>query len=184
MSYDIKLFKPEPDIDPLTSAQREEEEEQQTLLELDPVQEALKLRIVTALTATNSQIQPMWPDYEKIAAHEKTTPDSARLKHRWIELNDNNDRSGIQIQLFDHEAFISVPYWHDDLQAETVFHQIWEYLRIINREAGYVAYDPQLDEILDLNQDYSESLQSYAGTRQAVADQLPGITIGDTSPKG
>ena len=55
MSYDIKLFKPEPDIDPLTSAQREEEEEQQTLLELDPVQEALKLRIVTALTATTDR---------------------------------------------------------------------------------------------------------------------------------
>ncbi len=182
MSYDIRLFKPKPNEDPLVTAQREGDE-QQPPAELDPVQEALKLRIITALTTTNLALHPLWPNYQDIAARENISIEAAKLKHRWVQLDERESKQGIQILLFDDEAFISVPYWHDGVQAEEVFQRIWKYLRVINRESGYAAYDPQLGILLDLSQDFSAALRLYTGTRRAVAEQMPGIELGRSRPK-
>jgi hypothetical protein len=129
MSYDIHLFKPRPYEDPLITAQREEDEPL-PLTELDPVQEALKQRIVTALTTANSALQPLWPNYQDIAARENVSNvsiEAAKLKHRWIQLDERGSNEGVQILLFDDQASISAPYWHDDAQAEDVFRRIWNF---------------------------------------------------------
>jgi hypothetical protein len=182
MTYDIRLFKPRPDEDPLITAQREDDEEP-SLSELDLVQEAIKQRIVTALISTNSALQPLWPNYQDIAARENISIEAIKLKHRWVQLDERGSQQGIQILLFDGEASISVPYWHDGAQAEDVFRRIWNYLRVINRESGYMAYDPQLGILLDLSQDFSAALHLYTGTRKAVAEQMPGIELGTSQPK-
>ena len=177
MSYDIRLFKPRPDEDPLITAQREEDE-QTPLFELDPDRKALRQRIIIALTTANSALQPVWPNYKEIAVRENISIEAAKLGHRWIQLDEHGSKHGIQILLFDDEAFISVPYWHDNAQAEDVFQKIWDYSRVISRESGYVAYDPQLGMMLDLSQDFSKTLHHYTGTREAVVDQMPGIELG------
>jgi hypothetical protein len=148
MSYDIRLFKPRPHEDPLVTA-RTEADEDFPLTPPDPEKETLKRRVAAALIAASPLLQSYEFDYEAIAKFRKISVEEARLQYRHIELNGPDNGNGIQILLFDDEAAISVPYRHDAAKAEAAFQEIWDYSRIIQRETGYVIYDPQLDEILD-----------------------------------
>ena len=42
-------------------------------------------------------------------------------------------------------------------------HELWSYLEIISREAGYLIYDPQLDRIIEPSAGYDDSLSCYCG---------------------
>ena len=173
MSYDIVLFRPRPGEDPLTTAHSEFGEMEQQVSPPDPAKESLKHRVASALMGENPLLEPIGFGYEEIAKFEGISVKDAKLKYRHIELNGPEDGNGIQIQLYDDEAYLSVPYWHEGAKAESTFQEIWKYLNIIQREAGYVAYDPQLDMILDLSRGYSEALNVYTGTHNAVMGQMP-----------
>jgi hypothetical protein len=176
MSYDIRLVKPRPNEDPLVTAHAEADEDFR-LLPPDPDKEMLKRRVASALIAVNPLLQPFKPDFEAIAKSQKISVDEAKSQYRHIELNGSDDGNGIQILLFDDEAAISVPYWHDGTKAEATFREIWDYLRIIQRETGYAAYDPQLGAILDLSKGYTKALPVYAHARKTVVEQMPAIVL-------
>lgn len=174
MSYDIILFKPREDEDPLTTARRDNDLGELPVTPPDPSKEALKQKVASSLMPANASLEPFKFNYEEIAKIERISAERAKLKYRHIELNGPDDSNAIQIQLYDDQAFVTVPYWHDGAKAEAVFKEIWEYLNIIQRETGYVAYDPQRDAILDLSQGYTQALSLYTGT-QAVMTDLPNI---------
>lgn len=148
MSYDFVLLKPRDGEDPRVTAQEYSQEFPST--PLDAQKEALKRRVADALINHNPQLEVFEFGYDQIAKLEKISLEEARGKYRHLELNGpEDDGKGIQITLFDDEASVTVPFWHVGSKVEDIFREIWSYLKIIGREAGYVIYDPQIDRIID-----------------------------------
>ena len=172
MSYDFILFKRRAGEDPRVTAKRDSAEFAGT--PPDPQKEALKRRVADALIARNPKLEIFEFDYDRIAKLHKITVDEARLMYRYLELNEPEDETnGIQITLFDDEASVTVPFWHEDEEAEGVFREIWSYLEIISREAGYLIYDPQTDRVLDAAAGIDEALLHYSGAMQQINESLP-----------
>ena len=171
MSYDFRLFKRRPGEDPYVTAQRDSEEFPDS--PPDPQKEALKRRVADALIAHNSKLEVFQFGYEEIAKFQKITVEQARLKYRHLELNGPEDGNGIQIELFDDEASVTVPFWHEGDKAAETFREIWSYLEIISREADYLIYDPQLDRVLDPSTGFDDALSRYSGAMQQIHQTLP-----------
>ena len=179
MSYDYRLFKRIDGEDPLVTAQRDSEGFPST--PPDPQTEALKRRVADALIAHNPQLKIFQFEYEEIAKFEEISVEAARCKYRHLELQGPDEGSnGIQITLYDDEASVTVPFWHEGDKAADTFREIWQYLEIISRESGYSAYDPQIYGVLDLSAGYEEALASYAGTVCTIRKALP---VGGTRRK-
>lgn len=145
MSYDFHLFMPEPGVDPLVTAQTEEESEEINPGPPVPAKEARKQAIADTLMNADPALKVFQFGLEEIARFENIRVEEAKVRFRHIELNGPEDGPGIQIQLFDDSASLTVPYWHKDQKAQAVFGQIWDYLKVIQRVAGYQIFDPQLD---------------------------------------
>ena len=106
---------------------------------------------------------------------QKISVEEARLKFRHLELNGPEEGcNGIQITLFDDEASVTVPFWHEGNKAAETFREIWSYLAIICREAGYLIYDPQVDRVFDASAGFDDALACYTGTMQQIRKTLPG----------
>ena len=106
----------------------------------------------------------------RIAKHEKISVEQARLKYRHLELNEpGQDSKGIQITLFDDEASVTVPFWHEGAKATDTFRKIWSYLEIIGRETGYLIYDPQIDRVFDPKAGSGDALASYTAVTTGVS---------------
>ena len=58
-------------------------------------------------------------------------------------------------------SLITVPYWHVGEKARDAFKEIWSYLSLLEKEAGFVAYHPQVEKILDLTSDMPEVVAAY-----------------------
>jgi hypothetical protein len=166
MSYDFTLFPPIAGEDPLVTIHRGLEDSPGKAR--DVTKDALKARVAEALIAHNSQLSTFPFDYDEIAKSENFSVEEAQLRYRHIELNGPDDGNGIQITLFDDEASVTVPYWHEGGKAESTFREIWEYLRIIQRETGYLVYDQQLGRIVDLASDFDAAIRCYCGASAHV----------------
>ncbi len=147
--------------DPRVTAQRDSGEF--AAMPLDPQKEALKRKVADALITHNPKLEISKFGYEAIARLEKISVQEARLKYRHLELNETEDDcNGIQITVFDEEASVTVPYWHEDDKAEDTFRKIWSYLEIICRETGYLIYDPQIDQVIEPSAGFETALACYA----------------------
>ncbi len=136
--------------------------------------EALKRRVADALIAGNPQLQVLQFDYAAVARSQKISEEEARVQLRHLELNGpEENRNGIQITLFDDEALVTVPFWHEGDKAAQTFREIWRYLEIISREAGYLVYDPQIDRVIDLSAGFEDALAWYAGAMRQIQKTLP-----------
>lgn len=172
MSYDFQLFKPKPGEDPLVTAHAESDGPPTT--PPDPQKEALKRRIADALIAHNPKLEIFQFGYDSIAKIENISVEQARVKFRHLELNGpEEDSNGIQITLFDDEASVTVPFWHEGDSASDTFREIWTYLEIISREAGYVIYDPQIDRTIDPTAGFDDALACYTGTMKRIGETFP-----------
>jgi hypothetical protein len=81
---------------------------------------------------------------------------------RSLELN--HLINGIQIAFYKNSISFMLPYWHRGEEARAVFKKIWKYIGIIQAETGYVTYDPQLGQVLDLAADFDKSVHIYLST--------------------
>jgi hypothetical protein len=170
MSYDFRLFLPQPGVDPLVTAQVEPDEESDEINPGPPVpaKEARKRAIADALNKADPSLEVFQFGFDEIAKFQKISVDEARLRFRHMELNGPEGGPGIQITLFDDEASLTVPYWHKDKKAKTVFAQIWEYLKAIQRVGAYQIYDPQLECIVDLDADLEKATKCYTDVVKQV----------------
>ncbi len=176
MSYDFRLFTRQVDEDPLVTAQCDPEEFAAT--PLDPQREALKRKVADALISFDPDLAVFSFDYDKIAERENISVDFAHLQHRHLELNGSEeDRSGIQITLYDDEAAVTVPYWHEGEGAADVFRRIWSYLEIISCETGYLIYDQQTDQVLDLSDGFDQALGCYEDAIRQMNATMRGSDI-------
>lgn len=172
MSYDFRLFKRRAGEDPRVTAQRDSEEFGST--PPDPQKEALKRKVADALIAHNPKLEVSQFDYDELAKFEKISVGQARLKYRHLELNGpEDDDNGIQITLFDDEASVTVPFWHEGDQAADTFREIWGYLEIISKEADYLIYDPQIDQVIEPSAGFDAALACYTGAKRQM-DQIIG----------
>lgn len=182
MSYDFRLFPRRTGEDPLVTAQRDADEEDMEIFLPDAEKEALKLKVASALMAFNPDLQPFQFEYDEITKMQGISIEEAKLKYRHIELNGPDKGNGIQIDIYDDEISLTVPFWHTAEKASTVFREIWGYLKIIQSESGYITYDLQLDSIVDLNVDFQRVLNVYEESYQSMMRQLPD-TIKEMEPK-
>jgi hypothetical protein len=158
MSYDFHLLQPRADGDIREYARLEMDDGD--FAPVDPKKEAMKLRIAQALAARFPAFEASRVGYEA----------NAPSRLRCLELNDMSAESlGIQIQLFDDEAFVTVPYWHAGAKAQACFRQIWDAMRVICGEAGYAVFDPQLDRALEDGEDIDAALADYLKTMAHIA---------------
>ena len=172
MSYDFHLFKRRPGEDPLVTAERGGEDLPTT--PPDPEREAVKRKAGDALVAFNPKLEVSQFDYEAIAKSRGISVEEARLSNRYMELTDpEEDSYGVQIMLFDNEGGVTVPFWHDGDKAAAALREIWAYLEIICREAGYLVYDQQVGRVLDLSADFDDVRACYAGSLQQIRGILP-----------
>lgn len=172
MSYDFRLFKRKAGEDPLVTAHADSDGFPTT--PPDPQKEALKRRVADALIARNPRLEIFQFDYDAVAKSQKITVEQARLQFRHFELNGPREgANGIQITLFDDEASVTVPFWHKGDKAADTFREIWSYLEIISREAGYLIYDPQIDRISDASAGFDDALACYTGVVGQMQQKLP-----------
>ncbi len=166
MSYDFQLLRVSDGRDPTEQAraylESTAEEEVLNPGPPDPAKEERKRALAAALRATNPGLEEFSFDHAEIARLEGITEAEARERYRHVELNGPEDGNGIQIELFDDSATVTVPYWHHATDAEPVFAEIWGYLGVLEREGGYRTYDPQLDRVLELERDRPAALAAYA----------------------
>jgi hypothetical protein len=163
MSYDLHLFRADSQSDSLLAAKASIELEETDLNPgpIDPAAEAAKAHLSAALEGSNPALEKFVFDYAQIAQLQKVTEAEARRQWRHIELNGPENGNGIQITLYDRTASVTVPYWHRGEAAQAAWSEIWSYLQVLHRHADFLTYDPQLDRVLDLDQDRPAVLASY-----------------------
>src|SRR5579863_3739463 len=128
--------------------------------------------------AHNPQLKVFQFGYEEIARFEKISIDEARLKYRHLELNGPEGGSGIQIMLFDDEASLTVPFWHEEPLG--IFRETARCLEIISREAGYLVFDPQIERVVDPSAGLDDSIASYSAVMDRIQEKFP---TGKTKPR-
>lgn len=172
MSYDIYLFKPR-DGESVDEAYERvvDEAEEEDKGPPDAEKEALKERLAKALVDANPELERFVFDYAAVAKSLKTTEEDALRQFRHIELNGPEDGNGIQIMIEDDSATITVPYWHEGDEASDAFDEIRRYAKVFEDEAGYIAYDPQLEKQIDFSNDLAGMTTAYTD----VSSQLESI---------
>ena len=175
MSYDIYLFQPEPGIDVEVTAERlfeddEEYEFEDEVLEDGQESSSWKFgeqveRLVKLLLQQNPNFE-VFPERLAKTVTQNQERQIALSEYDHVELS--TSENGIQFSIFPGEFAISVPYWHSGGAARSVMQEIWDYLHLMEREAGYRAFDPQIGEVLDLGKDYSKALAIYEATVQRM----------------
>jgi hypothetical protein len=128
-------------------------------------------RITAALIEHNPRLEQFKFDYTKIAESQKLSEDEARLRYQHAELNPPEGDLAIQLTVHDDHVFISIPYWYRGAEANQVFLQCSDYLRVIRRTAGFFAYDPQTDIAFDPENTELRDHQRY----EEVVRELPKI---------
>ena len=157
MSYDLTFFTPRPGVDVHDIV---EVDEDRVRGKRDPKTEAKKKKVSDALLAHDKRLELFRIDYKEVAKLYKMSIDEAYERFRDLELNDTSN--GIQIQIYDDSAALSIPYWHSGDAARRVLEQAWSAIEIICRETGYEVFDPQLDRVIDVNA-FADVLETYAG---------------------
>jgi hypothetical protein len=161
MSYDLTLVKPDPGRDPLRYARAWSERDVGDAVTATAVQARQMCRLARVLLAA-------CPDLE--LSGDPAPEESASLEV--VELIEG-DEGAVIIALFPDEAAVSIGYRQQDGRVdETVFDRLFGYLEVLRREAGYVAYDPQRDALVERRSDLVEALRIVEG----VAARLDDIT--------
>lgn len=134
MSYTLHLFLPVKGENPLDTARRDEADFDR------PISPASKIRNATA-------VSKLLEFNSKLVVSEG---------EGFVQLLDPNDGTGITVDLHDTSGAITVPYWHDH-DAEKVLALLTSYLRIVHETAGFCAYDPQVEELVDPMEGFAEA---------------------------
>lgn len=171
MSYDLHLFVPPPGADLLAAGEASFGNEQPDAP--TPETDARKEALAAALLSHDPMLRRFEIPFAAIAEADGITVEEARAEWRDVELGVPGDEGAVNLVLSDHTGYVMVPYWHTGREAEVVWRRIWGYLALLERQAGYRAYDPQRGEVLDLAADRDDVIAGYVltveHTRRAFA---------------
>jgi hypothetical protein len=115
-------------------------------------------RIAAVLLKHNPRLEPFKLDPAKLANLD--IPEVLRLKTSHIELNSLEGDFAIQIEIFETQVGITIPYWYHGREWDEIFAKVSEYLRIIGEVAGYYVLDPQAGVVFDPTKDTLASATS------------------------
>jgi hypothetical protein len=171
VSYDLQLFRRADGETTEAALARIEAAASSDQLNPGPIMpevEREKRRLAEALTRHMSSLQRFPFDYQRIAAMENVDEAEARRKWRHIELNE--DDFGLQIMLEDETASAALPYWHVGQKAQAAFRAMFGCVAVLQNEAEYFIYDPQLDRVMDPESegDFSAALDRYLAVKLAA----------------
>lgn len=138
MSYDIFLFPAVAGQDPAVTAQCDAEID-------DPLSDEGRARN-TCIVAGLMAHTPKFEIYEFNEGVQISTLD--------------DDGTYIQIELFNSEAAIRIPYWPKK-KTHLISMQLDSYLQIIARETGFLAFDPQAEKLIDPAVGVGDSLHAH-----------------------
>jgi len=163
MSYDVYLLQPAPGEEPLATAHTKLNVETDVINPGPPNGEAevRKQQLTRALMAENPALESFEFGYTEIARIDGISEDEARVRYRHVELNGPEKGNGIQITLYDDNASITIPFWHQPDAARLVFEEVFRYLRVLRESGGFFVYDPQLDRVIDLDADLADMIHEY-----------------------
>jgi hypothetical protein len=170
MSYDIYCYKPSSSTPNVNEAQAIIEKEESASVG-NKEQAEIKEKIAKAILEYNPKLERFKFGFDKIAEIQKITVEEAKEKFSHIELNPPEDDDAIQIIIDNDNVFISTPYWYEGEDAQNVFTEIYSYLKIIKKEAGYFAYDPQTEIAFDPDEHEFDNLEGY----EKIVRKLPEI---------
>ncbi len=169
MSYGLNLVRLPAGIDPAVAyAQYQEEQVRRYEAGLsaannpgpiDPAKEERKQHMAAALVASDPDLKKFERNYARIAAEESISESEARRRFRNIELNDH--RHSIQIELFDDEAGVSFSFTGKGDDCTAAVRILWGCLHVMESEGDYRTYDPQIARVLDLNSDFDAVRASF-----------------------
>jgi hypothetical protein len=170
MSYDLDLFRAPPHGDPLEAA-RASYEGGEAVGPLEP-DSGWRERMQAAAAALTEA------DFSLEAERAGEGTDDER-----IELNGPEEGSGLQVLIFASAAYVHLPFWHTGEDARQAWEQAWMLLRVLQRETGWLVYDPQLDRMLDLDADAAAVEAEYArGVAAAQAISAAPIIANEQRP--
>jgi hypothetical protein len=163
MSYELYLFKPRADVDPLETVDELflVEDEDVHLSSPQPEKEIRKHQLADALKKLNPELEVFAPGFNETSEMDSFFGEEEAASFRHLELNETEADNGIQITLSNDKANITIPFWHRGEKAEQVFGEIWTYLALLEKEAGFITVDPQLGKVLNLSDDLSKVLDVY-----------------------
>lgn len=162
MTYEITLFKPRPGEDPKITAERSEEEETfEEASRLDPEREKLRLRIAAALQEANPSLERYVFDLDEMERVRTLPVEKVKLLSRYIDIHAPEENHPIEVHLYDDNVYVTFLGGENRTETQAIFEEGWEYLKIIQRESGFVAYDLQLGIILDLSQGCQDALKEH-----------------------
>lgn len=171
MSYDLYCCRPSSAAPSLEEAQALIESEEVLGQPEDESAKETKRRIVYALIEHNPRLQRFEFDYAKIAESLKISEAEARAQRTHVELNPPDGDPAIQITVFGNHVSINIPYWYTGPEADNVFRQLMDYLRVLRHTAGYFVFDPQKDRVFDPD---TQGLGEHTSYEKIVRD-MPGI---------
>jgi hypothetical protein len=171
MSYDIYCFRPSSNSPSLREARAVVESEEVGDKPDDASSLETKRKTVNALTDYNPRLEPFQFDYTRLARDLKISEEQARRQFAHIELNPPEGDPAIQLTVFSDHVSINFPYWYTGPEADTLFDQLEDYLRVIREAVGYFAFDPQTDRVFDPAKESLGSHDSY----DRIAEDLPAI---------
>ena len=194
MSYTLLLLRvpagtSEEDIEKIANSTTETERTQEPGPR-DPEIERRKRALVDALLANCPELEGGEPDYAALARAENISEDEARQRHDWWTVTGPEEGAGIEITLYDDYVSIDMP---SRAGTDQDWKDVWRYLEILVSKGGFVVWDPQAPDLVDVaagpfgdgrRTEKSESAKPRQRKKRprAVDDDADDSEIDDDSP--
>ena len=114
---------------------------------VDPETERRKRTLVDALLAECPELEGGEPDYAALARGEKISEAQARERFDWWTVTGAEEGAHIEITLYNDYVSVDLPSASGTAED---WEDVWRYLEILVREGGFVVWDPQGEDLVDL----------------------------------
>ena len=165
MSYELRLYQSRLGMTPLDVARADQKAK--LIPHAERGAEGATRRAAERLAETHPNLKLLRHDWRKLGLWLEEE------SRRWVPQHTLQNEAGIEIRLLVDRGFVEIPYWHQGPKAEAVFADAQQYLQIIQQQTGWFAYDPQLDELLDLAKQLNGSLACYQESSRKIPKASP-----------
>ncbi len=157
MSYDFFIYDVGADPSAPTSPPEYFDEETGDPI-IEPVTEQ-KLKLMRTVAARLQR------EYARLSVSEsnmKSTEGEQNDSGPSIHANDMDDGFGMSFDILPASIEVNLPYLAQGAEAHRAIRQLIDCMKAIEDCTPYRTYDPQLDRVLDLNNDFDEVVATYA----------------------